>query len=220
MAQATKARGSKNGKPEHVGESQSNDAAEAISFEEPYTVEFTLEGTSTMLFHRWSNESVAAKAAAKKNSVSKKTDDTASYVYRNEAGEICLPGAYVKGSIAGPQGAAKFRQDPRSPRKSALDLYRAGVIMLTELGSLGTEEWDFLDERRVTVQRSGITRCRPAFLAGWQATFQALIQVPEYISPQDVHEVLSQAGKLVGVADFRPSYGRFSVVKFEVLGDI
>lgn len=220
MAQATKARSSRNGKPEQLGESQSNDAAEPISFEEPYTVEFTLEGTSAILFHRWSNESVAAKSAAKKGSAAKKTDDIKSYVYRDETGNICIPGSYIKGAIAGPQGSAKYRQDPRSSRKSALDLFRAGVIVLTELASLGTADWDYLDERRVTIERKGITRVRPAMLAGWQATFQAMIQVPEYIPAADLNEVIQQAGRLVGLADFRPTYGRFQVVSFEVLGEV
>jgi hypothetical protein len=54
-------------------------------------------------------------------------------------------------------------------------------------------------------------------LAGWEATFEALVQTPEYISPDELHEVIVQAGRLVGIADFRPTYGRFSVVRFEVV---
>lgn len=202
-----------------LGEDQSNDGADQISLERPYTVSVTLRGVCPILFHRWSNESIAAKAAAAKNSVAKKTDDIKSYVYRTADGEIAIPGAYLKGSIAGPAGAAKYRQDPRSSRKSALDLYKAGVIVLTELASLGTENWDYLDERRVMVQRNGITRVRPAMLAGWEATFEIMIQTPEYISVEALYDVISQAGRLVGLADFRPTYGRFQVVAFDLLGE-
>jgi hypothetical protein len=219
MAQDTLKQARRNGSTDQLGEDQSNDAADSISLEQPYTVTTTLCGVCPILFHRWSNESIAAKAAARKNSAAKKTDDIQSYVYRTSDNEIAIPGAYLKGSIAGPAGAAKFRQDPRSPRKSALDLYKAGVIVLTELASLGTESWDYLDERRVMVQRNGITRTRPAMLAGWEATFEILIQTPEYITPAELHEVISQAGRLVGLADFRPTYGRFQVANFEVLGE-
>jgi hypothetical protein len=38
MAQATKVRASKNGKPEQMGEQQANDGASTIAFEEPYTM--------------------------------------------------------------------------------------------------------------------------------------------------------------------------------------
>jgi hypothetical protein len=200
-----------------VGESQGDDARRLIALEEPYTVRVTLRGVCPILFHRWSNEAVAVKAAARKNSAAKKMDDVDSYVYRTTDGEISIPGSYLKGSIAGPQGAAKYRQDPRSPRKSALDLYRAGVIVLTDLASLGTANWDYLDERRVTIQRAGLTRIRPAMLAGWEAAFDLLVQTPEYIAPHELNEVIGQAGRLVGLADFRPTYGRFETVSFCML---
>jgi hypothetical protein len=198
------------------GESPTNGAADEIGFEEPYFVTVTIRGTAALLFHAWNNEAVAEKAAAAKNSKAKKSDNVESYVYRNAKGEISIPGTYLKGSICDPQkGAAKFLQDPRSPRKSALDLFKAGVIVTTEYASLGAKTWDYLDRRRVVVQRSAITRERPAMLAGWEATFEIMVQTPEYISREMLHHVLINAGRLVGVGDFRPTYGRFQVIKFE-----
>lgn len=188
-----------------------------LNVSEPYRVAVTLQGTATLLFHRWNCESVEAKAKAAKGSAAKKTDDIESYVYRDDAGELCIPGEYLRQAIAGPAGAAKFRQDPRSSRKSALDLYKAGVVSLTELATLGTKDWDFIDQRRVTVQRAGVTRMRPAMVAGWRAEFELQVLLPEYIPPMDLLDVISRAGQLVGLADFRPTYGRFAVVKFEVL---
>ncbi len=220
MTQDTLKTSRRNGKADQLGENQNNDGGESISLERPYTVTTTLRGVCPILFHRWSNESVAAKSAARKNSAAKKTDDIQSYVYRTLENEIAIPGEYLKGSIAGPAGAAKYRQDPRSPRKSALDLYKAGVIVLTDLASLGTENWDYLDARRVMVQRNGITRVRPAMLAGWEATFEVMVQTPEYITPAELHEVITQAGRLVGLADFRPTYGRFQVAAFDVLVEV
>jgi hypothetical protein len=191
----------------------SNDGEFAITTAMPYAAEFTIKGTSPMLFHRWSVEGVAEKAAAAKGSAAKKTDNLESYVWRTDEGEIALPGEYVRQAII---AAAKFRQDPRSPRKSAMDLYKAAVVSLTDLASLGSKEWDYLDQRRVMVQRSGITRIRPAFVPGWTATFQFQVLLPEYVPDKDLLDVLVNAGRLIGVGDFRPSYGRFSVVGFEV----
>ncbi len=107
-----------------------NDGNFAISI--PYVVDVTIEGVADILFHRWSNEAVEAKAKAAKNSKAKKEDDIESFVYRNEEGEICIPGEYLRQSII---YAAKFKQDPRSPRKSAFDLFKAGIISLTPLAS-------------------------------------------------------------------------------------
>jgi hypothetical protein len=196
----------------------SNDAALAIALNAPYTAGVVIEGVCPVLFHAWSNEAVAEKAKAAKNSTAKKTDNVESYVYRDAAGFIALPGEYLKRSIV---EAARYRQDPRSPRKSAMDLYKAGVVWLTELAPIlvdgkPTKEWAYIDQRRVTVMRSAITRSRPAFTAGWRAHIDLQVLVPEYIAVPDLLDVLSNAGKLIGVGDNRPSYGRFAVVGFEI----
>lgn len=196
-----------------------NDAEDTILHGAPYQVEVTLEGTADMLFHRWSTEDVAAKAAAAKNSAAKKTDNVESYVYRTDDNKIGIPGEYVRMAIV---EAARYRQDPRSPRKSARDLYKAGVVALTKVAPItnaaGNEatEWDYLDQRRVMVQRNGVTRVRPAFLKGWSCSFELQVLTPEYIDSQSLLDVITQAGKLVGLADFRPTYGRFAVTAFKV----
>jgi hypothetical protein len=187
---------------------------EAISFSEPYSVEVAIEGVADILFHRWNVEAVEAKASAAKGSKAKKTDDIESYVYRDDRGMICLPGEYLRGSII---QAAKYRQDPRSPRKSAMDLFKAGIVSLTPLASLGVENWDYTHRCRVTVQRNGITRTRPAMKVGWHATFILSSVLPEYIPPSLLNEVVSAAGRLVGLADFRPTYGRFNIIGFKVI---
>lgn len=191
----------------------SNDAEDDISMSVPYIARVQIVGTAALLFHRWSNEAVAEKAAAVKGSKAKKTDNVESYVYRLPNGEIGIPGEYLRMAII---LTAKYRQDPRSPRKSAMDLYKAGIVSLTEIASLGAKDWDYLDQRRVQVQRSSITRMRPAFLAGWKAEFELQVLLPEYISPADLNDVIVSAGKLNGVGDFRPTYGRFQVTHFEV----
>jgi hypothetical protein len=189
-----------------------NGGEEDIRHSEPYTAHVMIEGSCDLLFHGWNAEAVDTKAGAAKNSASKKTDNVESYIYRNDAGELCLPGEYLRGSII---NAAKFRQDPRSPRKSAMDLFKAGVVSTTALASLGVDKWDYLDRRRVTVQRAGINRTRPAMKAGWRAEFSLMVTLPEYIDRNTLREVIESAGRLIGVGDFRPTFGRFGIVQFD-----
>lgn len=195
----------------------SNGAAELIEMVAPYTVSVTVEGTAAILFHRWNDDDVAEKAKAAKGSAIKKTDNLETYVWRmddaKKKSHIALPGEYLRQAVI---NAAKYRQDPRSPRKSAMDLYKAGVVMLTELADLGTATWDFVKRNRVQIQRNAITRHRPGFNAGWVATFEIQVLLPEYISPQDLHGTIINAGRLVGVGDFRPTFGRFQVTNFKV----
>jgi hypothetical protein len=192
----------------------SHDADDLIAIALPFSVSVTLEGTSDLLFHRWSPEAIDAKARAAKNSAAKKTDDIESYVYRNQDNELCIPGEYLRQAVI---TAAKFKQDPRSPRKSAMDLYKAGVVTLSHLASTGKTQWDYEDRRRVVIQRSGVNRVRPALTVGWRAEFQLMVLLPEYISPMDLREMIEMSGRLIGIADFRPTFGRFGVVNFEVM---
>ena len=190
----------------------SNGAEVEISFTQPYSVKVTIEGAAPLLFHRWNVEAVAEKAKAAKGSKAKKEDNVESYVYRDEKRHICLPGEYFRQAII---HAAKYMQDPRSPRKSAMDLFKAGLVVLTDYASLGTSEWDFLDQRRVAVQRNGLTRVRPAMHKGWRATVELRVLLPEYITREILNAAIQNAGRLVGVGDFRPTYGRFQIVEFK-----
>ena len=189
-----------------------NGGEDTIRHSQPYAVSVTVTGTSDLLFHAWNAEAVDEKAAAAKNSAGKKSDNVESYVYRNDDGEICLPGEYLRGSVI---NAAKFRQDPRSPRKSAMDLFKAAIVVTSPLASLGSKEWDYLDRRRVMIQRAGINRTRPAMRAGWTATIDLLVMLPEYVDRNMLRETIEAAGRLIGVGDFRPTFGRFGVVRYE-----
>lgn len=190
-----------------------NEAANTLALELPYTAEIEVEGTAALLFHRWSVDGVEAKGKAAKGSTAKKTDDVETYIYRDAGGGICLPSEYLRQSLI---GAARYVQDPRSPRKSAIDLFKAGVVTLDELCSMGSKDWDYLDRRRVTVQRNGITRVRPAFNPGWRCVVRLMVLTPEYIGPHLLQQTLINAGRLIGLGDFRPTFGRFVVSRFEV----
>jgi hypothetical protein len=194
-----------------VSDTMTNGGQSAILSEAPYMATIKIRGTADLLMHRWNSDAVEAKAKAAKNSTAKKTDDIESYVYRDDKGFICVKGAAFRKSII---ESAKYAQDPRSPRKSAMDLFSAAVVSLTPLASLGTKKWDYEDRQRVVVQRSGVTRTRPAMRAGWTCQFEFLITLPEYVGVDFLHEVVNRAGRIGGIGDFRPTYGRFSVINF------
>lgn len=196
-----------------IGPDPTNGGKSTIEMSQPYIVNVTVQGVADFLFHRWNCEAVAEKAASAKGSKAKKSDDVESYVYRNDKRQLCLPGEYLRQSVI---HAAKFRQDPRSPRKSAMDLYKAAIVPLTILAPMGGKDWDYMHQCRVVIQRNAVTRSRPAMKAGWKATVQLMVNLPEYIRPNDLHDVLNAAGRLIGVGDFRPTYGRFNVTSFDI----
>ena len=78
----------------------SNDAKLDIEIQTPYMVECQIEGTASILFHRWSCEAIEEKSKAAKGSATKKTDNIESYLYRGKNGEIAIPSEYFRpGSI-------------------------------------------------------------------------------------------------------------------------
>jgi hypothetical protein len=197
-----------------LGGDVTNLGAETYAASMPYRARIEITGCADILLHRWSCDAVEAKSKAAKGSKAKKSDDLESYVYRNEDGEICIPGEYLRQSI---MAAAKFRQDPRSPRKSARDLVSAALIPLTNLASLGKLVWDYEDRRRVRVQQNAITRVRPAIRTGWKVEVDFMVTLPEYVSPEMLQGMVVDAGRLIGVGDFRPTFGRFNMTGFEMI---
>lgn len=191
-----------------------NGARTFIEMRVPYQVAVEITGNTDIIFHRWNCESIGIKGDGPKGSRIRKTDDLESYVYRDEDGWICLPGEYLLASIF---HQARSLQDPRSPRKSMADLFKAGLISLTALASLGSKSWDYEYKHRVCVQRAGITRIRPAFKAGWRARFELQVVLPEYIPPDVLNATIADAGRFSGLAERRPTYGRYQITNFEPL---
>lgn len=197
----------------------SNDGAARIL--EPYQVLVAIQGVADLLLHRYSPDDVAEGAAAAKGGKAKKTDNVEAYVYRDPARQICIPGRYLQRSMV---EAARSVQDPRSPRKSAKDLATAGILVTPPLAPVlvdghATTEWEYLDRQRVVIQRSAITRVRPAFHAGWATEFEIQCLLPEYIGMDLLRRLLDNAGRFVGLADFRPTYGRFVVTRWAAAED-
>lgn len=193
-----------------------NGAADLVQLGEPYTVEITVQGTSKMLMHCWNNASVAEKSAAKKNSTVKKTDNLESYVLRDDEGKIVVPALNFCAAI---REAGKSFSDPTSPRKSMKDRLKAIIIPDDEFGYMngGVTDWDFVDMRRVVIQRAGITRHRPGFYEGWEITFRIIVLEPEFLPLPKLVEIAESAGKFQGLGDFRPTFGRFRLANVTLI---
>lgn len=190
------------------GQPVTNGGAWIIEDRSPARVRIELVGTAPLLFHAWNIESIAEKASAPKGSKAKKTDNVESYAYRTEDGDLGVPGTNFHAALI---EAGRRMQDPASPRKAARDLVKAAIVPLTVVAPFEphTKEWDYEDARRVTVQRAGLTRIRPAMHSGWRLTFEMMVTAPDLVTPAMFTELVNKAGLLVGLCDFRPTFGRF-----------
>src|SRR5262249_23651755 len=144
-------------------------------------------------------------AKAAKTSPIKKTDDVGSYVYRTGDGEIGIPAKNFKACL---REAGRSLPDPRSPRKSARDLVQSAIQIEPFIASLGRTSWDVLDVQRVVVTRTAVSRTRPMFREGWQVGFGVVVLAPEYVSTDWLHDLITRAGRFVGVGLFGLAWAR------------
>lgn len=85
---------------------------------------------------------------------------------------------------------------------------------------IGGREWDCdewlkngenpTDYRPVKVQRNKVMRARPRIPEGWETT-QHFDLEETALDPGLLVPVLERAGSLVGIGDWRPTYGRYSI---------
>lgn len=68
---------------------------------------------------------------------------------------------------------------------------------------------------RAKVNGSAVPRMRLMICTGWVLDFQIEVH-DEQVRPEVLEEILKEAGRAVGVGDYRPRYGRFEIIKFEV----
>lgn len=187
-----------------------------------YAMRVRIQGISRLLFHRYDPEAVERKNKASKGSREKKTDNLESYLYRDLDGYLGIPATNIKACIL---NAAKHFSDPRSTgqKKQAKELFAATIFVEPEMCPVLVDgkrikEPQFVDRRGVVVQRSRVNRERPGLLPGWQCEFTVNVLAPEYVTPELLRDVLSVAGRFVGLGDFRPDFGRFQVVSTEMAG--
>lgn len=67
---------------------------------------------------------------------------------------------------------------------------------------------------RVVVNRAAVARARLQLSEAWELAFTIEV-VENGIKPDLLYDVLADAGRSVGIGDWRPRYGRFTVTTFE-----
>lgn len=189
-----------------------------------YTVDVKIRGSAPLLQHRFPMPKLAdmSKGGKKSTGATDYTREWENYFYADKDGNIFQPAAHIEGALV--KAAVNFKiQGKRG--KTFKDLFRAAVFITPDEiphGMTVPDELDtdadkplYLDMRPVVVSRARVVRIRPAFKADWELEFTIEV-IDDSIDSELVHDVLALAGKTVGIGDFRPKFGRFSVTHFEV----
>ncbi len=189
-----------------------------------YTVNVKVQGIAPLMQHRFPMPDLAtmSKGGRKQTGATDYTQEWRGYFYQTADGEIYQPASHFEGAMT--KAAAGFKiQGKRG--KSYKDLFQAAVFVTPEFILHGVKVPDelstdgdqplYLDMRPVVVQRARVVRIRPTFKPGWELAFEINV-IDDQISPEIVQDILTLAGKTVGIGDYRPKFGRFTVAEFEV----
>lgn len=175
------------------------------------TVKIELTGESPLLMNNPASMMDEQKSTKKTARYDHKAE-AEKLAYKDDKGVLYVPAAAVKGCIIGGASYVKFGKFAAKP------MIAGGVHIKPEKISLGTKKYD-LDIRTVVIQRARVVKARP-MIENWKITFEleydeSLIPYPE----RDLKPIIEDAGKRIGLLDFRPqklgSFGRFKVTKWE-----
>lgn len=185
-------------------------------------VKATIKGLSPILMHRFGEDAEVSvgsgtRVALRANGSSPR-EVAEKKCYKDEKGNLYLPGSNILACIVGVGIYHKSGRVKLTTQKSSL--IPAGIAVEELAVPFGTKEFE-VDSRSVVIPSTGgrIMEHRPR-LDDWQLSFTLEID-EEMFSEKTVRVLVGDAGKKVGLGDFRPQrrgpFGRFSVTGWEVV---
>ena len=137
-------------------------------------------------------------------------------LYVDEKNRPCWPGENIESMLVA--AAKKTRMGPAA--KSGLFIDGNSIVShdgpQTADGLWKFKEFGknpFVSRVPVVVNKSRIMRTRPIF-HNWSLNF-VVNYMPDIINKEDLIEFVNKAGKMIGLSDWRPKYGRFLVESHE-----
>lgn len=122
-------------------------------------------------------------------------------------GEPCLPGELLEAAFV--EGAKKLRKGQQAKAGIIVD----GFASLAYDGPRKPDElWEdesFRLTAGVRVQRNRVMRTRPIF-RDWSVQVDVDF-MPDVLNKTDIDEIVAACGRVVGLGDWRPRFGRFDV---------
>jgi len=73
----------------------------------------------------------------------------------------------------------------------------------------------YVDIRPVIISRARVLRARGALTKGWELSFTISV-IDDQLASTVLKEILDEAGRAIGIGDYRPRFGRFLTTRFEV----
>lgn len=142
--------------------------------------------------------------------------------YRDgDTGELFVPGPNIYAAIIAAGIFHKVGKKQVTTTKSSL--IPAGVLLEELVCSLGTDKWEVDCRSVVNPSTGGRIMCYRPRIDKWSLAFTLDIDTTVF-DPRLVRAIIDDAGKKIGLGDFRPSrkgpFGRFVVTRWEEVKEL
>jgi hypothetical protein len=126
----------------------------------------------------------------------------------NDEGTVCQKASHFEGALIKAATAFKLQGN-----KTYKDLFRASVFVDPLLIPHENQEWT-IDKQYVIIGRARILRCRPR-IDNWSVTFDIHV-TDDRLAPAVLKSIFEESGRAIGVGDYRPRYGLYTIDTWEV----
>jgi len=178
------------------------------------TYEVTITGSAPgLLMHRFDLEAEAEVQTKVKKTARK--DDTpesqaARGAYSFDDGGLYQPAEHIYQALC---KAASWFRVPGQGKKTYKDAIKGNILIEPECIPHGVSSYK-IDSRPVRIQRARVVRHRP-HLPQWSLAFTIQVIDGDTVPGEVLNSILVTAGQSVGIGDYRPRFGRFTVTQFK-----
>ncbi len=195
-----------------------------------YEIQVRIKGTAPLLQNRFTPDALnnLMQGAKKKTGVIDYSAEWLKGMYASSEGYLFQPATHLEGALVEAAKAFKIKGSGNKTWKSVIRAYcyvkpdeiihlRDGKPVTVPDASLEGNPTEYLkvNIQRVKVRSAAVARSRLEIAEGWQLNFTIEV-IDDQVRPVIVQEILSEAGCAVGIGDYRPRYGRFDIIQFEV----
>lgn len=179
---------------------------------EPEIVKVTITGAAPMLMNRYILQcEQPTRSRSEKKQNERDSGRWTEKVYWSDTMKcVAIPSVMIEACLAA--GARAFKLGKQV--QSTVFLAEDEVPVIShgkKIDKLEVGKQIELDGRGAVVMKRRVDRFRP-MLRDWQLSFTVQLLDPTAFSRADLNKVVEHAGRFCGLGDFRPRFGRFSVV--------
>lgn len=176
-------------------------------------IKVKIQGTTPLLMNRFRDVQIEGKS--KKVTGARSESDIEDKLYIQD-GKVCLPSVYLKNCIS--EAAKQFKIVGKG-KSTYSKLVASTVDVSPFMIELDADKYEIFRISAVNPMTKGrMMTERPKF-EKWSAEFEIILN-DEAVPMGVMNEILIQAGKYVGIGDWRPEkkgmFGKFMITSFKV----